>query len=194
VDFDEMSNPNRFLKRLKPGIHCYSSTSISVVETAKGGEGEVTFRVCTPCLHVRIPEEPVKWLGTKSCGDSVIFEFINDEVHLHLVELKSKIGAKVLEKIKYQIHGAYLNALAISGVLEFSDFSSVTVHIAYNEDSFSVINNASPILLKMGLGEHRNSDVSDWIERRIRIQDLPDACNVRDIIRDSAGNGHADLR
>jgi len=188
----------KILKRLKKEFHFFHDTEVSIEEKQGdgrgGGVGTITLQVHSPCLCVRVPAEPIRWLSTKSCGDSIIFEFNHNIVHLHLLEMKSRITLNTWQKAKVQIHGAYLNALAMSGVLGIGDFGSVTVHIAYKEDSLHSNFNATPVVLKVGLGDHGSVDVGEWITRRVAIQDVPTPCDLRLIIRDGAGDGKANLR
>lgn len=167
---------------------------VSVREREEKGRGTVVFAVSSPCLCVQPPKDPVKWLHIQKCADGAIIEFAEDGVHLHLVEMKSKVGAKEWNDIKKQFHGAYLNLLAIGAVLELPAFASVTLHLAYTRDRVSPQNSTAPSMLKLPLGEPKWQGVADWIGRRVDLGGLGNLVPLRLIQRDDTGDAQAGLR
>jgi len=173
-----------------------SNTLIDITEIQTDGRGRgagrIRFAVSSPCVAVRLPGQPIKWLTNQKCGDAVIFQFTGDDVHLHVVELKSKMTAGEWIKTKEQVEGAYLNAVAIRSIWELPEFLSVSVHVAYGDDGLVPDRITTPSVLKPGLGSRSSVSVADWLSDRIYLGIIGHAHLLR-IKRGSDGNAELAL-
>lgn len=182
------------LKRLQAGSVTTSDKFVEVSE-ARGDErglGTIRLQVEAPCLRLRLPEKPVRWLAAQKCADAIIFEFVGDKPVLHLVELKSRMTPGEWQKVKEQLSGAYHNALAVGGVLELPGFSAIRAHVACREDRVSAETTASPSTLKLGLGQRIPDGAADWIARRFTLDGIVNV-PLSVIFRDTDGNASAQL-
>lgn len=190
------------LKRLKRDLVKKCPRTIEIIETATDGRGKgagvIEIRTINHCLSIRLPKNPVRWLQLQKCGDAAIFEFENNNIHLHIVELKSKITIGEWEKAKDQALGAYLNSLAIKTLLEIAEFSSITLHIAYDEDAISAIGTTAPSSMKIGIGAKHTvgtpSAYTEWTSQAVNIPGIGVNIPLRFIVRDPSGNASAALR
>jgi hypothetical protein len=158
-----MPIPRKILERIKVEYIAQSETKLDVAEAEEGGKGRVTFSLSSSCIRVRLPRQPIKWLRNQRSADAIIIQTRGEAVHLHLIELKSKMSASEWLKTKEQSDGAYLNALAIGALWKLPDFASVNLHVAYREDRLRSADVTAPSVLKRGLGERLPVDVSDWL-------------------------------
>jgi hypothetical protein len=185
------------LRRLNPSMLLHSDKSISISETTGDGRedkglGTITFQLTSPCIRLRLPPEPVKWLANKKCGDAVIFEFAGDQTILHLIEMKSTLGPDAWTKTKQQLAGAYHNVLALAGVLHLSSPFEIKAHVAFREDRLSPASTPDATLLKQPLGKPAAETFNDWSEGRIDIDGVADI-PLKKIRRDNDGNASASL-
>ncbi|MEC4593377.1 hypothetical protein VPG91_20405 [Nitrospirillum amazonense] len=184
------------IERINKDLARFSDQEIVITETAScaAGRGPGTIRLSTQnkCLWMKLPETPIKWTQVQKCGDSAIIEFTQTGNRLHLLEMKSKITIKEWVKTKEQWLGAYINSLALSGVLELAPFSEIILYIAYTEESITSTNyDADPVMKKVGIGKSLITNTRDWGASTTSIG-LGD-WRLRYVQRDSSGNAQSSL-
>jgi hypothetical protein len=187
--------PADILKRLRAESITVSDKFIDISETRgdERGLGTLILQVEAPCVRLRLPETPIRWLATQKCADAIVFEFSGEKPVLHLVELKSAMTPGGWKNVKEQLSGAYHNALAVGGVLHLAEFAAIRAHVACREDRIRPDATASPSTLKLGLGLRLPDGVSDWIARRFTLDGVANV-PLSVILRDADGNASAHLK
>jgi hypothetical protein len=125
---------------------------ITITERDEGGQGSATFSLRSSAIEI-VPrtQHPLLWhLAEKKCADGAFVTFDDNGAHLHLVELKCKLGPGTWAKVLRQFHGMYLNAIASIRLLQIGTVVSTTCYVAGTEDAMD-----APVptaLLKTGVG------------------------------------------
>lgn len=195
--------PQSLLSRCKPHfsrLHhdraWHNKETVEISEKATGGAGTITFNVSLPYLAFRATDNnpPMHWLAASKCADGAFVLFDDEQAHLHIVELKSKLTAKEWKKVKLQFEGMLLNAMAVAGVIELSHFSSVTCYIAYAEDAISVEKNASPVFYKNLPGTSAAApEIAEWLAEQLTALDKFKMTLIK-LKRNSDGNATHSIR
>ena len=78
-----------------------------------------------------------KDLGLNKSVDHVIFQNVSGKCVVHLIEMKTTVGARTWFDIKQKVRTSYLNILALAATLDI-DIQKVVVYTTYNENKFDV--------------------------------------------------------
>ncbi|WP_199902290.1 hypothetical protein, partial [Azospirillum sp. B506] len=120
--------------------------------------------------------------------DGIIFRFDGEEIHLEIVEMKSKLNKKSWDSTKEQAEAGLLNALAIKGIFDLPNFSSITLHVAYKIDNLSIDRSSSPSLFRVPLGEKiTKPSWMDWEDGNINLLASKNI-SINKIVRDENGD------
>lgn len=184
-------------ERLNPSwATIVSSGEVEVVETTPSGAAKVVFPVPAPLLYLKHLDNqpPLKWAANRRCADGAIAVEAEGQLHLHVVELKSKLSRKDWFGVKQQFEGMIANAIAALAVIGAPRPIEVVCHISYLEETVTSTSTPDIILLKIPLGgTSLIGDVKDWESERVNLfgyLDIP----VRKIVRDRiTGTGQGDL-
>jgi hypothetical protein len=135
--------------------------------------GEAVFRSDTPCIIIKAaPQAPLLWaLAQRSCADGAFLSFREGEVHLHIVELKSKITLGTWAKVVQQFEGMFLTALAVARLLELRELARVTCYLAGTVDAITdAPEGASLILSKAPVGKWRTfGHLEAWNKNQVPL-------------------------
>ena len=168
---------------------------INIDETSAEGSGTISFSTSKFALSYqnRTNKPPIHWLLQGKCADGAFIIFDEDQAHLHIVELKSKLIPKEWKKACEQFEGMLLNSFAMAGIIELSVFDSITCYIAFSEDAISVSHNASPVLYKNlpGMVPQRHG-LTEWLTSAVTLLSKYKA-NLIKIQRDAGGNASYNL-
>ena len=162
--------------------------SFSVTEKSEGGAGSVTFTSATPCIvFCTHPRTPLLWaLENKKCADGAFLTFSQGQVHLHLVELKSRLASAEWSHAKLQFSGMFLTAIAACRVMDITEIASVTCYIAFTKNKMNPEASANPVLLKTLVGRANPlNGQSDWEKEEVHLPHSTVA-GLRKIERDEA--------
>lgn len=173
-----------------------SSGNIEVVETVVSGAARVVFTVESPSLHLKHLDNkpPLKWAANRRCADGAIAVEFGDELHLHVIELKSKLTRKEWLGVKQQLEGMIANAIAALAVIGAPRPIDVVCHVSFLDETVTSISTPDLILLKLPVGGSTIlGDVEDWKSGRTELFGYTDI-QIRKIPRDRVtGTGHGDL-
>ncbi|ESY03910.1 hypothetical protein X753_21795 [Mesorhizobium sp. LNJC399B00] len=135
-----------------------------ITETSPGGEGTARFSSKSPIIRIKSSKQPpLLWsLKQRKCADGAFLTFVDNEVWLHIVELKSGLSLSDWAHAKKQFEGMYLTAVAVAGLLCESNVAHVTCYIAYTSDNLAATRGASPTLLKTLVGSTKT--LGGWEE------------------------------
>lgn len=174
--------------RLKPAVGTVATGDAVVIESDPNGAGEVRFSSASTFLLVKPAEISTKWIIESKCADGAIIEFKNDGVHIHIVELKSKLDTQKWDHAKKQILGMFLHVSALLGAIGIERFKSVTAYVAYKEEAITAFLQTNTIALKrrVGAGKPLVSG-ADWRAGTIALCDL-EHVKVVNIQRGADGN------
>ncbi|HLK82254.1 MAG TPA: hypothetical protein VKT99_12280 [Xanthobacteraceae bacterium] len=142
-------------------------------ETDPGGASEAIFKTDKPCIVVKADRQgrqaPLLWaLAERKCADGAFFLFEKNEVHLHIVEIKSKITLGEWAKILKQFEGMFLTALAVARLLQVHELARVTCYVAGRTDSITnKSQSASPALLKTPVGMTKTLGGHEYWEKEL---------------------------
>lgn len=113
------------------------------------------------CAFFKTPNQAGKNDESVSkCVDHVIMQHKNGVWRLHLIEMKSSVGAKTWERIKKQNRDAYLEILALSGVLGIN-FSEITSYTTYESEKFKN-DDTNPLKKTALLGKKASNGYEQW--------------------------------
>lgn len=113
------------------------------------------------CAFFKTPNQAGKNDESVSkCVDHVIMQHKNGAWRLHLIEMKSSVGAKTWERIKKQNRDAYLEILALSGVLGIN-FSEITSYTTYESEKFKN-DDTNPLTKTALLGKKASNGYEQW--------------------------------
>ena len=139
---------------------CEVFGTIVIAETNPSGKGEAVFESAAPCIMINPdPKVPTLWaLARRSCADGAFLSFLDGEVQLHIVELKSKITLGTWAKVIEQFEGMFLTALAVVRLMEIHELARVTCYLAGTVDAITdAPEGASLILSKAPVGKWRRA-------------------------------------
>jgi hypothetical protein len=149
-----------------------SGEPIFFEEKRDGGEGKATFQSNKPCVRMKAKDQsPLLWaFSNRKCAEGALLTISNDECHLHIVELKSKLSQAEWSKARDQLSGMYLTALATCRVLGISEFNSVICYIGYKQNAMSPENSADPVLIKTFVGTRNPIGKNDeWEAEKMQL-------------------------
>lgn len=75
----------------------------------------------------------IPWIKQKKCCDAILISTEDNNTHIHIFELKTKLTFKDWEKICDQLEGGALSSLAVCGVLDIFQPYKIYIYIAYHE-------------------------------------------------------------
>ena len=117
-------------------------------------------------------KDKIKIFKNQKVADWVVLEFLNEnEVYLHLLELKRTITISSWQKIKEQLKGAYEHSFLLKGLFNYK-IKEIFCYSAYVNDNLSLQNTTNPILLKNSLGNNIQTSAIDWSNETINIHDM----------------------
>lgn len=188
-------DPSR-VRRLKNDVVSHGTTTVTVRQKPKKDQAtallSVDFRIEHPCICVQIDPDnrkPIYWLAHPNTGDAVIIEFRAHAPWLHLVEIKSRVSSTTdIQEILDQLVGAFLNGLAIAGVLELPPYAGITAHIAFTDDNGLQLKTAPvPSALRVRIGDMATPDplLAEWnATDAIEIDGLPRPVELKKLCAD----------
>lgn len=137
------------IDRLLPGV-AEQGCCLTVAEKEPEGEAKLQINLDREGVLFRYPHDIHFVFANRKRADGILF-VSGDEAawDLCIVELKKTVKPKEWKKIKEQWHGAWLHALALSGVLEAPLSGKITFMAACREDRIAE-NSPNPVLLKRG--------------------------------------------
>ena len=166
---------------------------VTIGERNPAGAGSITFDISRECIEVlaKPSTHHFFWLSEQSCADGAFILFEGDDfVHLHIVEIKSKLTHKGWLTVRKQFSGMFLNSMALCGVIGLPEFKTVTCYIAYATENISSLTTASPVLLKGRLGLSATPFLlEDWVSGRVDAA-WASAVPLVKLQRDAAGNAN----
>ncbi len=122
-------------------------TKLVVRESEESGEAELTLHLARNGVLFQYPHNNNFIFSNKKRADGILFLQRENDWEVMIVELKKTVKLKEWMKIKEQWHGAWLHALALSGVLEAPFPQPPRFLVAYRKDGIDE-NAPDPILLK----------------------------------------------
>jgi hypothetical protein len=147
--------------------------TIVIAETNPSGKGEAIFESVAPCIMINPdPKVPTLWaLARRSCADGAFLSFLDGEVQLHIVELKSKITLGTWAKVIEQFEGMFLTALAVVRLMEIHELARVTCYLAGTVDAITdAPEGASLILSKAPVGKWRTfGHLEAWNKNQVPL-------------------------
>ncbi len=152
---------------------CEVFGTIVIAETNPSGKGEAIFESVAPCIMINPdPKVPTLWaLARRSCADGAFLSFLDGEVQLHIVELKSKITLGTWAKVIEQFEGMFLTALAVVRLMEIHELARVTCYLAGTVDAITdAPEGASLILSKAPVGKWRTfGHLEAWNKNQVPL-------------------------
>lgn len=118
-----------------------------VKEAEEGGEAELTLHLTRDGVLFQYPHNIDFIFSNKKRADGILFVQADKCWELLIVELKRTVRHKEWMKIKEQWHGAWLHALALSGLLEAPFTRTPRFLVAYRKDAIGE-DTPDPVLLK----------------------------------------------
>ena len=122
-------------------------TKLVVRESEESGEAELTLHLARNGVLFQYPHNNNFIFSNKKRADGILFLQRENDWDVMIVELKKTVKLKEWMKIKEQWHGAWLHALALSGVLEAPFPQPPRFLVAYRKDGIDE-NAPDPVLLK----------------------------------------------
>lgn len=172
------------------------SGSVEVIEKVASGAARVTFSSPGPFIHLKHLDDqpPLKWAKNRRCADAAILTQNEDDLCLHVVELKSKLTTKSWLIVKQQLSGMIANAIAMLAVSGGPKPKRIVCHVSFTEDMIGSSSTPDLVLLKVATGNFNPIGLTeDWTSGVLELfghQDIP----LRKIPRDLAtGEGIGDL-
>ncbi|MBJ3783476.1 hypothetical protein [Devosia sediminis] len=145
---------------------------VEVVEMEADGAGTAKFAVLGEAVSLKgiRQKSMLHALRSGRCADGAFITFDENGAHLHLVELKSSLTiGKWLQAIE-QFCGMYFVASAISHLLGYSNFFSITCYLALDEDKITNGISSSPVFLKtLTGGKETLGDVESWAKNVVPL-------------------------
>ena len=176
-------------ERLDDGCVFHRGGSSFLIEEKKPeGEAKICISSKFDCFHVKGDKNGFPILRNKKYADYLVLlhDQKSDKWILHIFELTRSVGEEDWEKkIIPQFDGALLNAYAICGVMEITEFDKITAHCAYRRDK----NQSSPVRLKNLLGKPA---IVPWTYgNTVSLPSFPGMEIAKDLIKlnDSDGTG-----
>lgn len=150
--------------------HCHYNKTVKVIEKSKEGEAEILFNSPSNVLSAFLSEgNRLKYLNKQQVADRTICVFDNNEVELHIIELKKSVTDAKWSQTKQQFEGGLINSFGLSGILN-QQVSKVVFYTAFRNDlmqDFSRTTN--PILLKATIGNTQKTSSIDWKDTKVKI-------------------------
>lgn len=122
-------------------------TNLEVLETEESGYARLSLDLGGKGVLFQYPQNNNFVFSNKKRADGILFLQRENGWEVLIIELKKTVKMKEWMKIKEQWHGAWLHALALSGVLEVSFIRPPRFLVAYRKDGIDE-NAPDPILLK----------------------------------------------
>lgn len=165
--------------------------NVEIVEKKAGGAGIARFLSEHGAIVIKAKDQaPVVWaLEVKKCAEAAIISFRDNECHLHLLEMKSKLTQGQLSTALIQLEGMFLSALAVARLLGIVSFATTTCYIAYKEDALNQHQSADMIFMKPFVG--MNNPVGGYEDWEAETVDLPLATKA--VLRKGQRDGNADI-
>jgi len=161
-------------------------SSLCVIETEETGQST---------LKVELPQEGILFqyshkihfiFKNKRRADGILFTKSETGWDLFVVELKKTVKTKEWRKIKEQWHGAWLHAMALSGVLEAPLSKKIRFVVAYQNERV-VQESPDPVFLKM-VGRKMPQEVLEWRKNKAELDELGEV-SFEKIRLDECGTG-----
>lgn len=157
------------IDRLSPETY-KQGMCLSVVETEEAGQSK---------LEVLLPQAGVLFqysskihfiFKNKRRADGILFVKSAKRWDLFVIELKKTVKPKEWQKIKEQWHGAWLHAMALSGVLGASLSGNIRFVVAFQNDRI-IKESPNPVFLKMS-GKTFPQGVVEWGKGKVVLEEL----------------------
>lgn len=164
-----------------PNLHLVSSdyikqipagASIEVEEKNAGGAGICRFQSASISLMIRArSQSPVVWaLKNRKCAEAAFLTVdANEQLILHIVEMKSTLSTSEFYKVIEQWRGMYLSALSILGVLKTSQPIRVMAYVAYKQERVSQPVSTQVVLQKTQVGGKRMPGIQEWVANEVSL-------------------------
>ena len=160
-----------------------------IAETSSEGRGTASFSVAGKFLVLKgsAGTHQIRWLKSAKCADGCVVHVDEDDIHVHIIELKSRVNGSEWSKVQEQFEGMYLNALALLGLMEVRRWRSITCYLAYRREALSAQTTAAASLVKHLPGMPQRRFNLPWEADRIQ---LPNGATgeLKKVLRDDEGN------
>lgn len=146
--------------------------TIKIVESDENGAGEAGFSVSGKAIQIRsVPGKSlILSLSHQKCADGAFLTFDNNNVHLHIVELKTTVRNKNWPDILKQFEGMFLCSVAIARLLGLDSISRVTCYLAHKHDKVNFANGAQLVLAKTPVGGRNTiGGVREWQTKNLNL-------------------------
>lgn len=111
-----------------------------IIETKKGGEGEITIHHSNPCIVIeKLEKKKSNYFKNEKGPDFCIFEYKDNSYTLHIIEFKRTVRiSDYEEKIRLQLEAGILHCMMFSGYLEIElDLKNVILYTAFRNDNIT---------------------------------------------------------
>lgn len=127
-----------------------NGSKVNITETEESGSGTATLSVEGDYVFLKgcAGRHQIIWLNHHKCADGGVITFSQQDVVIHVVELKSTVRIKEWKKARQQFSGMLLNSLALLGCAGLPDNIKVKCYLAYRADAMTPARSASPIFGK----------------------------------------------
>lgn len=155
----------------------FTTGDILVAETDQGGFARLTVKNTSRCIVLRqLAKNRLGYISEKKTADSVLFEQAETgEWTLHIIELKRTLSSSSWDTVIHQLRGAFLNALAVAGVLDIDRIEKVRCYAAYRStkmETKDIVSTPDPIFIKSLVGEDiERSALWSWTHKRVKLPD-----------------------
>lgn len=149
--------------------------TISIEEKKTEGKGFCFFTSSNPVLFIKANDKnSCLWLlKSQKCAEGAFLEFKNDdEIILHLIEMKSHCKLKTFMHACEQLEGMYFSVLSIMSILKLGEPAKVISYLAYVDESLSDKSSNPMIANKLLIGEPKkvlpmSSELEFWKKKYI---------------------------
>ena len=146
--------------------------TVSIIETNPTGLGEAGFSVNGKAIQIRsIPGTSLLIsLSHQSCADGAFLTFNNNDVNLHIVELKTTVKNSNWPDILKQFEGMFLCSVAITKLLGLASIANVTCYLAHKNNKVNFPNGAQLILAKTPVGGRSTmGGMREWHTKQLNL-------------------------
>lgn len=158
------------LKLFDSNLMEISDSGADIEESASEGYAKVSLKSDHKLVvFKKMERNKLQNLKCKNCADYIVFEEQDQNMKVHIFEMKRTVKSKEWKHIKKQFLGAIINAYALAGVLgEALDKHNIRLYTCYRRDLLQ-----TPAALRYALAAGDTSlELSDWNGKEILLKDL----------------------
>jgi len=167
-----MSNFSAVLNWIDKNKYQYSN-KIVLDEKENDGKAELEIISKNRLFAISLSHKnKIKVFKNQKVADWIVVEFLNDnQINLHLIELKRTITTSHWQKIKEQLKGAYEHSFLLKGLFDY-EINEIFCYSAYVYDKLNNLNTTNPVFLRNSLGNKSQTSAIDWNNDKINIHNL----------------------